>query len=54
MRENLMSESQLIEYKEFWGGKYLKWIYGFANAQGGVLYICKRDEDLIDIIKITV
>ncbi|MBP3709110.1 MAG: ATP-binding protein [Treponema sp.] len=34
-----MSESQLIEYKESWRNEYLKWICGFANAQGGVLYI---------------
>ena len=38
-----MSESQLIEYKESWRDEYLKWICGFANAQGGVLYIGKRD-----------
>ena len=30
-----MSESQLIEYKESWRDEYLKWICGFANAQGG-------------------
>ena len=34
-----MSESQLIEYKESWRDEYLKWIFGFANAQGGVIYI---------------
>ncbi|MBQ3923436.1 MAG: putative DNA binding domain-containing protein [Spirochaetales bacterium] len=34
-----MSESQLIEYKESWRDEYLKWICGFANAQGGKLYI---------------
>ena len=38
-----MSESQLIEYKESWRDEYLKWICGFANAQGGTLYIGKRD-----------
>ena len=27
-----MSESQNIEYKEFWRDEYLKWICGFANA----------------------
>lgn len=42
--ESLMSESQLIEYKESWRDEYLKWICGFANAQGGVLYIGKRDD----------
>ena len=39
-----MSESQLIEYKEYWRDEYLKWICGFANAQGGILYIGKRDD----------
>ena len=39
-----MSESQLIEYKESWRDEYLKQICGFANAQGGVLYIGKRDD----------
>ena len=49
-----MSESQLIEYKESWHDEYLKWICGFVNTQSGVLFIGKRDEDLIDVIKITV
>lgn len=34
-----MSESQNIEYKESWRDEYLKWICGFANAQGGKIYI---------------
>ena len=32
-------ENQNIEYKESWRDEYLKWICGFANAQGGKLYI---------------
>ena len=32
-------EKQNIEYKESWRDEYLKWICGFANAQGGRLYI---------------
>ena len=32
-------ESQNIEYKESWRDEYLKWVCGFANAQGGKLYI---------------
>ncbi len=39
-----MPESQLIEYKESWRDEYLKWICGFANAQGGTLYIGKHDD----------
>lgn len=33
------SESQNIEYKESWRDEYLKWICGFANAQGGRIFI---------------
>ncbi|MBP5536132.1 MAG: putative DNA binding domain-containing protein [Bacteroidales bacterium] len=32
-------ESQNIEYKQSWKDEYLKWICGFANAQGGTIYI---------------
>lgn len=38
-----MPESQNIEYKSVWKDEYLKWICGFANAQGGMLYIGKDD-----------
>jgi len=34
-----MAESQNIEWKESWRDEYLKWVCGFANAQGGTLYI---------------
>ena len=30
-----MSESQNIEWKEAWRDEHLKWVCGFANAQGG-------------------
>ena len=33
------TENQNIEFKESWRDEYLKWICGFANAQGGKLYI---------------
>ena len=36
-------ESQNIEYKESWRDEYLKWVCGFANAQGGRIYIGKND-----------
>ena len=32
-------ESQNIEWKSSWRDDYLKWISGFANANGGILYI---------------
>ncbi len=38
-----MPEQQNIEYKSVWKDEYLKWICGFANAQGGVLIIGKDD-----------
>lgn len=34
-----MPEQQNIEWKESWRDEYLKWICGFANAQGGKLFI---------------
>src|SRR5690606_41444835 len=34
-----MSEQQNIEYKQSWRDEYLKWVCGFANAQGGNIYI---------------
>jgi predicted HTH transcriptional regulator len=39
-----MSENQNIEYKLSWHDDYLKWICGFANAQGGTLFIGIDDE----------
>jgi ATP-dependent DNA helicase RecG len=36
-----MPETQNIEYKSIWKDEYLKWICGFANAQGGTLFIGK-------------
>jgi ATP-dependent DNA helicase RecG len=43
----LMSENQNIEYKQSWHDEYLKWICGFANAQGGTLFIGKDDKGKI-------
>lgn len=34
-----MPEKQNIEYKQSWRDEYLKWVCGFANAQGGRIYI---------------
>ena len=39
-----MKESQHIEWKESWRDEYLKWICGFANADGGVLVIGRNDK----------
>ncbi len=42
-----MSENQNIEWKESWRDEYLKWICGFANANGGKLYIGTNDEGTV-------
>ena len=41
----MVTESQNIEFKESWRDEYQKWICGFANAQGGVLYVGVKDQD---------
>lgn len=46
-----MTESQNIEYKESWKDEYLKWICGFANAQGGTIYIGIDDSGKIIGVK---
>lgn len=38
-----MHENQNIEWKASWKDEYLKWICGFANADGGVLEIGRSD-----------
>ena len=42
-----MRERQNIEWKESWRDEYLKWICGFANAQGGKIYIGTRDDGTV-------
>ena len=44
MDKNMIEESQNIEHKESWRDEYLKWICGFANAQGGRVYIGVDDD----------
>lgn len=39
----VLSENQNIEWKESWRDEYLKWVCGFANAQGGKIYIGTDD-----------
>lgn len=38
-----MPEQQNIEYKTIWHDDYIKWVCGFANAQGGIIFIGKDD-----------
>ncbi len=42
-----MPENQNIEYKRKWRDEYLKWICGFANANGGTIFIGKDDNGKI-------
>ena len=39
-----LKEDQNTEWKQMWRDEYLRWICGFANAQGGTLEIGKNDQ----------
>jgi ATP-dependent DNA helicase RecG len=39
-----MKESQNTEWKESWRDDYLRWVCGFANAEGGTLVIGRNDQ----------
>lgn len=42
-KRKMMLENQNTEYKENWRDECLKWVCGFANAQGGTIYIGVND-----------
>lgn len=42
-----MQEQQNIEFKQSWHDDYLKWVCGFANAQGGLIFIGKDDNGTV-------
>ena len=42
-----MKENQRIEWKEAWRDEFLRWICGFANAEGGVLHIGRNDKGVV-------
>jgi ATP-dependent DNA helicase RecG len=46
-----VSEHQNIEYKRLWKDEYLQWICGFANANGGAIFIGKNDNG--DVVGLT-
>ena len=48
---NTMKEDQHIEFKQSWRDEYLQYICGFANAQGGTLYIGIDDKGEVCGIK---
>ncbi|MBR5744356.1 MAG: putative DNA binding domain-containing protein [Muribaculaceae bacterium] len=43
----LAKESQNVEYKLQWRDDYIRWICGFANANGGKIYIGVDDNGLV-------
>ena len=40
-------ESQTIEWKWSWQDEYLKWLCGYANTDGGILYIGVNDDGYV-------
>lgn len=42
-----MKESQHFEWKETWRGESLRWVCGFANAEGGTLHIGRNDRGVV-------
>ena len=45
-----MTENQNVEWKKVWKDEYLQWICGFANAQGGRIYIgCDDDGKVVGL-----
>ena len=46
-----MAENQNTEYKQNWHDDHLKWICGFANADGGKLYIGVNDHGAVSGIE---
>ncbi len=42
-----MKEHQHVEWEESWRDEWLKWICGFANAEGGVLVIGRNDQGAV-------
>ena len=43
----LHQESQHTEWKETWRDDYLRWVCGFANAQGGRLLLGVNDKGAV-------
>lgn len=44
---NKSQESQQIEWKWSWQDEYLKWLCGYANTDGGILYIGVNDDGYV-------
>jgi ATP-dependent DNA helicase RecG len=46
-------ECQNVEFKSSWQDEFLKWICGFANAQGAVMYFGVNDDHKVVGLKNT-
>ena len=44
---NTSQESQQTEWKWSWQDEYLKWLCGYANTEGGTLYIGVNDDGYV-------
>lgn len=44
-------EAQTIEYKSSWQEDYFGWIAGYANAEGGILYVGVNDDGYVVGVK---
>jgi len=42
-----VTEAQNTEWKESWRDEYFKWVCGYANAQGGKLFIGVDDDGVV-------
>ena len=42
-KQTAMGETHIVEYKSIWKDEWLQWICGYANAEGGTLYIGLAD-----------
>ena len=41
------TESQNVEYKRIWRDDYLRWICGYANAEGGTIWLGIEDDKTV-------
>lgn len=46
-----MEENQVTEFKTIWKDEWLEWICGFANQEGGSLFIGRKDDGSVCGIK---
>ena len=44
---NKSQESQQVEWKWSWQDEYLRWLWGYANTEGGTLYIGVNDDGYV-------